>query len=331
MKGINPNFMMFVGLFVALQTNIATGNISLHYVVPLSWEPWCVGWAKAIAAYGVVVAAMLPQFSSAKTGYFVNNQSPGITPAGKLVAMLTVILFSFLFIGQARAGDVAVPATPVKASPWSLGTYPTLNGVIIGIFTEGGGGGVNASVPGVPPASLTTTTASLGLTAGYMYTPKGSNISYSFEGDVCVQNFNGNSAGFAVQGPVCFAERVMVYAPWQKLLAAMPSFPNPFSGISAFSFQNGITPVGNAVAGLGFEARQTDISTAFAGMESGKVWRNNFAMVAMNVQPLSNGTALRGWVKLDFAGGAKIFGKVPTGLTETTIGTGVRAGLGVAL
>ncbi len=212
---------------------------------------------------------------------------------------------------------------PLKAAPkWSLGAYPTLNGVIVGLYTEGGGSSVTASIPGVPPASLTTTTAAIGVTLGYMWTPRNSPVTFSVEGDVCAQNFNGNTAGFSLQGPICLEQRVMAFAPWEKLLAAVPSIPNPFSAISPFAFQSGVTPVGNAVAGIGFGFYERDISTAFMGVQSGKVWR---------VEPLSNGTALRGGIKIDFPSQGKIFGATPAGFTSATLGeAGVRAFIGAA-
>lgn len=233
-----------------------------------------------------------------------------------------------LLAGPALAADL-----PVKAplSNFSLGTYPTLNGLIVGIYTEGGGSSVTATAPGIPAASLTTTTAAIGATVGYMFTPRGSNISYSVEADVCVKNFNGNNAGFAVSGPRCFEERLMVYAPWQNLLAALPSFPNPFTGISAFTLPAGVKPAGAMLAGIGGGFYEQDISTAFAGVQSSSVWRANPELVFMNVQPLSNGTALRGWVKIDINNGGKIFGSVPAGVTTATLGsTGIRAGVGAA-
>lgn len=235
-----------------------------------------------------------------------------------------------LTAGAAIAADLPTKAPAV--SNWSLGTYPALNGLIVGIYTEGGGSSVTANVPGVPPASLTTTSAAIGGTLGYMWTPKGSPASLSIEGDIGVQNFNGNNAGFSVQGPLSFEQRIMVFAPWQNLLAALPSFPNPFSSISPFTFANGITPVGNAIAGIGIGAYERDISTAYAGLQSGKVWMANPELVFMNVQPLSNGTALRAWVKIDYTNDAKIFGSVPAGgATTATLGSiGVRAGVGAA-
>lgn len=234
-----------------------------------------------------------------------------------------------LLCTAAVAADLPVKAPP--ASKWSLGAYPTLNGLIVGLYTEGGGSSVTASVPGIPPASLTTTTAAVGITLGYMWTPRNSPVSFSIENDVCAQNFNGNNAGFSVQGPICLEQRAMAFAPWEKLLTAIPGIPNPFSAISPFVFQPGVTPVGNAIAGIGFGFYERDISTAFAGVQSGKVWRVDPELVFMHVQPLSNGTALRGGIKLDFPGQGKIFGATPAGFTTATLGqTGVRAFIGAA-
>lgn len=241
-----------------------------------------------------------------------------------------VLAASILAIGSvgAIAADIS---TKAPIGNFSLGTYPTLNGLIVGIYTEGGGSSVSATAPGVPPASLTTTSAAIGVTAGYMFTPRGNNISYSIEADVGARNFNGNNAGFALSGPLTFEQRFMVFAPWSKLLAALPSFPNPFSSISAFTLPSGTAPVGPMLAGIGGGFYEQDISTAFAGVQSNKVWRVNPELVFMNVQPLSNGTALRGWVKVDFNSSGKILGTVPAGVTTATLGsTGVRAGVGAA-
>lgn len=248
----------------------------------------------------------------------------------KMRTMMLALIAACAITPAARAADIVTKAPPA-ASNFSLGAYPTLNGLIVGLYTEGGGSSVTATAPGVPSASLTTTTAAVGLTLGYMWTPRNSPVSLSIEGDVCAQNFNGNNAGFSVSGPVCLEGRAMAFAPWQKLLAALPNFPNPFSAISAFTFTPGVTPVGNAIAGIGGGFYARDISTAFDGVQAGKVWRIDPELVFMNVQPLSNGTALRGGIKLDFPGQGKIFGATPAGFSSATLGsTGVRAFIGAA-
>jgi hypothetical protein len=256
----------------------------------------------------------------------------------RLQALLTVLLaaifvLALLFGVPARAGDINAAAT--KAPAYTLPTYPTLNGLILSLYTEGGGSSVTASAPGVPSASLTTTTAAIGVTAGYMFTPKSSPFTYSAEADVCASNYNGNNAGFSVQGPLCFEARFMVWAPWQQIISAISAvipIPNPFSSVSAFPIMtNGVSPVGATLAGLGGGIYGKDISTAFQGVQAGKVFRVDPEIVAMLVQPLSNGGAIREFVKTDFNSQSQIIGSVPKGQTLATLGNiGVRAGVGYA-
>jgi hypothetical protein len=168
-----------------------------------------------------------------------------------------------------------------------------------------------------------------------MFTPKASPFSYSVEGDVCAQNFNGNNAGFSVQGPLCFEARFMVWAPWQQIISAISAvipIPNPFASVSAFPIMtNGVSPVGATLAGLGGGIYGKDISTAFQGVQAGKVVRVDPEIVAMLVQPLSNGGAIREFVKTDFNSQSQIIGSVPKGQTLATLGAiGVRAGVGYA-
>lgn len=243
---------------------------------------------------------------------------------------LAALALTTALVSPVFAADVTSP-TKAPASPYTFAYPINGNGLIISVFTEGGGSSVNGSAPGVPPASLTTTTAGIGGTLGYMKKVN-SAISVSFEGDIEAQNFNGNSQGLSVQGPLRFEERVMIYAPWQQVFAALPNLWNPFTSISPFTLPTGFTPVGNALLGLGVYATEADISSAFAGVQSNKVWRANPGLVAMNVQPVTSGGAFREFVKWDFLSTSTIFGQVPKGgvTTATLGGNGVRAGVGYA-
>jgi hypothetical protein len=324
MNGIDPKFIFWFGVWTNLLTLVAGYGIEHAPPLVAQYAPTVQWFAAVLAQANGVVLTALVGISSTKAGPLVSVPAGVVRP----ILLVAVILGSLFWRADAARAAENLPAPIIKApaSNFSLGSYPTLNGMIVGLYTEGGGSSVTATAPGVPPASLTTTTAAIGLTLGYMWTPRGGPVSMSIEGDVCGQNFNGNNAGFSVSGPLCFEQRFMVFAPWQNLLAALPSFPNPFNAISAFNFPNGLTPVGNAIAGIGGGFYERDISTAFAGVQSGKVWRVDPEIVFMNVQPLSNGTALRGGVKIDFPGQGKIFGPTPAGFTSATLGNvGVRA------
>lgn len=237
-------------------------------------------------------------------------------------------LAAALLSSAALAADLPVKAPPPAAVSFA---YPILNGVIVEVYTSGGGSSVVANVPGVPPASLTTTTAAVGGTLGYMWTPKASPVSLSFEFHGEVQNFNGNSAGLSVQGPARLEGAVIAWAPWQRVFAALPTLWNPFASISTFSLPAGFTTQGNALAGLGFYYTAADISTAFQGLESNKAWRGNPGLEAITAQPLTGGGAIRIFAKWDFLADSKIFGQVPKGVTTATLGSnGFRAGVGYA-
>lgn len=234
----------------------------------------------------------------------------------------------FFASGAAFAADIPVKAPAI--APISF-AYPVLNGMIIEAYTSGGGSSVVASVPGIPPASLTTTTAAVGGTLGYMWTPKVSPVSFSFEFHGEVQNFNGNNAGLSVQGPARIEGAVIAWAPWQRVFAALPTLWNPFASLSTFTLPSGFIAQGNAIAGLGFYYTAADISTAFQGLQSNKAWRGNPGLEAITAQPLAGGGAIRIFAKWDFLSNSKIFGQVPAGVTTATLGSnGFRAGVGYA-
>lgn len=218
---------------------------------------------------------------------------------------------------------------PTKAPVYAPLTYPVMgNGWIFGVLMEGGGSSVNASVPGVPAASLTTTTGAVGGEFGYMWKVR-QNLAFATRFSAEVQNFNGNNAGLSVQGPARLNQDFVLYAPWQDVFAILPNLWNPFSSLSAFALPSGFTAKGNALAGLGFYATESDISTAFKGLQAGKVWQVNPGLIAETVQPISTGGAVRVFARWDFLANSKVFGQVPGGgTTVSTLGNyGARAGV----
>src|ERR1700719_1052940 len=97
-----------------------------------------------------------------------------------------VLIAAAILAGPSLAADIAVKAP----SSFLSSVYPyQSSGLFFGIYTEGGGGSVAATVPGVGPASLTTTSGALGGTIGYAWGQKGSAIAYSLEGDFGFTNF----------------------------------------------------------------------------------------------------------------------------------------------
>ncbi len=232
-------------------------------------------------------------------------------------------LLAASFVAPAGAADL-----PVKAPSGILsGIYPyQSSGMFVGAYTEGGGGSVSATVPGVGAASLTTTTAGLGLTLGYAWGQRGSPIAYSIEGDFGFTNFNGNNAGLSLQGPLSFEQRFVIFAPWANIMSVLPNLPNLFGTVPPFpSLQPGVT-ASNLQMGLAFGVKEMDRSLAFAGLTSNKVWQIEPVIKLIAMEQLSNGSALRAWVGVGFPDKGRLIGPVPG--TSAVRGPEVLAGVG---
>ncbi|UFW91067.1 hypothetical protein BjapCC829_22015 [Bradyrhizobium barranii] len=280
MKGINPIWLTVAGLFLALQTNIATGNISLVNVLPEAWVPWAVGWAKAIAAYGVTVGALLPQFSSAKTGFFVTNE-PMISPATKLAALLALGAGLFLLLPSAHAADVA-PKRNLFAGPYDTEKC----GGYYGINTIGSTGAVKGSAaPGTQ-----TVQGGVGVVVGYGCPIAVVNGSFWFvEGMFDVTNINGSENGFALSGPASFTQRFAVGSPLTTMLGVIPGL----SGSGSTAVPNlPVLPAGIS-AGSGapymFVALHEQDISAQVGLVKNRQWLVSYGVGLGLLYRLSNG------------------------------------------
>jgi hypothetical protein len=226
----------------------------------------------------------------------------------------------------ALAADIATKAPIFPAIPTA---YPyQSSGLIFGLYTEGGGGSVTASAPGVNPASLTSTDASLGATIGYVIGQKGSQFAYSFEADFGFTNFNGNNAGFALSGPLDFKQRFVVWTPFSNLTALLPNLPNIFGSVPPFPvLPTGVT-ASNIQSGLGFGIEEKDVSLSFAGVQANKEWLIMPTITPMMMEQLSNGTALREYVSIGIPTQGHFVGPIPG--STATLGPQIKAGVGVA-
>jgi hypothetical protein len=174
------------------------------------------------------------------------------------------------------------------------------SGLFFGAYTEGGGGSVNGSVPGVSSASLTDTQAGLGLTLGYGWGTKGSPFGFTLEGDAGWRNINGSTQGFSVNGPLHFEQRGIAWTPASNILANIPFFQTLANQIPPFITPPSGTATSNLQFGLGAGLDEDDISTAFPGLASNKEWRLSPMVGLFSMEQVSNGTALRSWAKVDF-------------------------------
>lgn len=236
--------------------------------------------------------------------------------------LLLSILAALAITVPAVAADVVSPikAPAVAPLPYAF----TGSGPYFGIYAEGGGGPVTASVPGVATASLTTTTAALGFTVGYAY-KFGNGLLGTIEADVCAKNFNGANAGFSLAGPLCLEQSAMIYAPTDQVMNALSflSIPNIFANLTAIVVPPGST-VKNSYLGVGAGAYWNDMTVAFNGVGANKVWSVNPELVVAKMDLLTNNTMLKSFLKLDLESQTALFGAKQA--TEQK-GIGVRAGL----
>lgn len=211
--------------------------------------------------------------------------------------VLLVAGLAALSIGAASAADIPAKA-PAAASLFKGYPYGS-TGLFFGIFTEGGAGAVNGTVPGVGSASLTSTQAGVGGTVGYAWGMANSPVAYSVEGDFGWTNFNGSTAGLSLSGPVSFEQRFVVFTPIASLMGMLPNLPSlgtvpPFpptpAGLTASNIQLGL------MAGI----RENDISVNFPGLSTGREWRIAPMIGLVAMEQLSNGVAVRSWVKTVF-------------------------------
>jgi hypothetical protein len=235
------------------------------------------------------------------------------------------------FVGSLLLGGAALAAdlpAKVPTIPFIPTAYPyQSSGLFFGVFTEGGGGSVQATAPGVNPASLTTTDAGIGVTVGYAIGQKGSAFAYSFEADFGFTNFNGSNAGFALSGPLDFEQRFVLWTPLTNLTALLPNLPNIFGTVPPFpALPAGIT-ASNIQSGIGFGIEEKDMSLSFAGVQANKEWLIQPVITPMMMEQLSNGTALQEYVKIGIPTQGHFVGPVPG--STATLGPQIKAGVKV--
>ncbi len=179
----------------------------------------------------------------------------------KYLAIITAALFST----STFAADLITKAPPVPAIPF---IYPSADGWYGLVGTEGGGGSVSVSAPGVNSNSLVSNTIAVYIGAGYAWNVANSPMFSALEGKIGIVNFNGSAPGLSWQGPIDFHARWLIGAPIDQIAAffpnlniAVPTFSNLPSGFTAVSTKYYIAP--------GFHV--SDDSLTFMG-KSTKAW-----------------------------------------------------------
>lgn len=237
------------------------------------------------------------------------------------------LAISAALISPAIAADQAPAPIYTKAPAVPYLGYPYgSNGPIVGIFSEVGAGPVNASVPGVNSASLTTTTAGIGAMAGYAWCSKSSQFAYSLEAKVSANNFNGENQGFSVSGPLSVEGTAYIWMPVSLIqnVFSILNITNPFSTIAPFPATPANVTASNIQAGFGAGFRADDVTIAYLGAGSNKVFAFSPKIEAALMEQLSNGLAVREYTEVIFQNNSAIFGAMQS---KATLGPKIMAGV----
>lgn len=291
-----------------------------------------VNWKTSLAGVVLIVVGLIGTLLGIHIPGFTMDAGAAITMgiglllakdggAPNVVKILVAALAVSLFLPRgAMAGDIAGPAAAVKAAPvQAFGT----SGLYFGIFTEGGGGSVNASVAGVNQASLTTNQIGIGGAVGYAWSLQNSAF-MAIEGMAKVNNVNGSAAGFSWDGPASFTERFKIGVPLDKVLAVIPNLGLPTA--APFPVLPQGTTLLNTKSYLFGAFHQDDNSYSVAGLPAFSAVKLSGGVGTGMIGQLSNGTALDAWAEVVFANSAHCFGAVRVCGNE---GNKYMAGLGV--
>ena len=237
---------------------------------------------------------------------------------------LALAVFALLASFPALGADLPLKAPPLTKASFFDGYSGS--GPYIGLYSQGGGGSVNGEVPGVGSASLTTTSASVGILGGYAWSGPSNTYFLAVEGMFGWQNFNGNTAGLSLSGPASFEQRFKVGAPLATIMAALPNLNfgtiAPLPALPAGVVATNIHPY--LMAGI----HEDDISTNF-GLSNAKAWRVAPSVGFGAITQLSNATAIDVWVETIFPEKGVCTGPSAVQIGCSNIGQQVKAGIAV--
>jgi len=112
MKGIDPIWIIALGVLVTIEQAIGQGTVALTNVVPAAYAPYVQGWCTMLAFIGTTIMTGLAAWSSNKVGPFVQAlPGPSTSTAAK-------IAIGFLVIGAALS--VGMPAKAMAQTPQAM-------------------------------------------------------------------------------------------------------------------------------------------------------------------------------------------------------------------
>lgn len=111
MKGIDPKYIMWIGLAVSIEQAIGHGTVSLTNIVPASWAPYVTSWCNLLAFIGTAIMTYQAAVSGPQTGPMLTIDPPKVTPT-----IVKVLIFAFA-VSFLMAGNAAMAQTPRARMP----------------------------------------------------------------------------------------------------------------------------------------------------------------------------------------------------------------------
>lgn len=72
MKGIDPKYIMYLGLLVTIEQAIGHGTVSLTGIIPVDWAPYVTSWCNLLAFIGTTIMTGQAAVSSSNAGPLIS-------------------------------------------------------------------------------------------------------------------------------------------------------------------------------------------------------------------------------------------------------------------
>lgn len=221
------NWVVWLGILVAIETQIGNGSMSLANTVPDAWVPFVKAWAANLGSIGALIMS---------AGAFKSDGGNSSAPVNTNVAKVLLLAFalSALLAPRAFAADNVPGSPPAVVVARAIGYPSTRCGVYYGVGTGGNAGAIDGGVVGAQIVQ-----GNLSGIVGYTC-PFATEAFWFGEGSFGFSNLNGTTNGLALSGPMVAIERVGVGSPINSLLGAiipggapaLPSIPLLPAGVT---------------------------------------------------------------------------------------------------
>jgi hypothetical protein len=101
MKGIDPKYIMWLGIAVGIEQAIGHGTVSLTNIIPPSWAPYVTSWCNLLAFIGTSIMTYQAAISGPQTGPLFTP--PNFTPTVVKILIAAFALSMFLPVGSLHA------------------------------------------------------------------------------------------------------------------------------------------------------------------------------------------------------------------------------------